>query len=104
MSRHSHEQTGGENSRTSAESHANYRYLMESEKNERLRELHVQHRNTTKQLKRLKERLAHTIEDKGIAVDEDIHSDLKQIMEECSAKVTSEYPEDRLHECSGSSN
>ena len=96
VSRQSHEQTGGENSRTNAESHANYRYLMESEKDERLRELHMQHRNTTKRLKRMEERLAHTIEDKGIDVDESMNNDLKQIMQECSAKVTTEYPEGSL--------
>ena len=96
VSQQSHEQTGGENSRTNAESHANYRYLMESEKDERLRELYMQHRNTTKRLKRMEERLAHTIEDKGIDVDESMNNDLKQIMQECSAKVTTEYPEGSL--------
>ena len=70
-----------------------YRYLAASEKDERLRELHTQHRNTTKRLRRLEEKLALAIDEKGKPVDESTHSDLRQIMEECSAKVTSEYPE-----------
>ena len=90
---HSEQQAGCDYSKTGAESHVNCRFLTVNEKDERLRELHTQHRNTTKRLRRLEEKLSFAIEQKGISVDESVHSDLKQIMQECSAKVTSEYPE-----------
>ena len=61
-------------------SHVNYRYLPTPEKDRRLRELHSQHRNTTKRLKRLEDKLAVAIEEKGISIDERMHGDLTQIM------------------------
>ena len=77
---------------TSADSHVNYRYMRTPEKEQRLRELHSQHRNTSKQMQRLQHRLAVVIEEEGISIDENMHSDLRQIMEECANKVTSEHP------------
>jgi len=76
---------------TSAVSHVNYRYLLTPEKDQRLRELHSQHRNTTKCLKRLQHKLAVMIEEKGISVDESVHGDLTQIMNECADKVAAEH-------------
>ena len=93
---HSEQQTGCEHSKTGAESHVNYCYLAVNEKDERLRELHTQHRNTTKRLRHLEEKLFLAIEEKGNSVDESVHSDLRQIMQECNAKVMSEYPEGSL--------
>ena len=77
---------------TSVNSHVNYRYMRTPEKEQRLRELHGQHRNTAKQLQRVQHRLSVAIQEEGISVDEHMHGDLRQIMEECADKVTSEHP------------
>ena len=61
---------------TSVVSHVNYRYLPTPEKDQRLREFHSQHRNTTKHLKRLQHKLAVAIEEKGISIDKSMHGDL----------------------------
>ena len=84
--------TSKEQSHFDISSHINYRFLTTPEKDQRLRELHSQHRNTTKRMKRVQDKLAVAIEEKGISVDESMHGDLRQIMEECSEKVESEYP------------
>ena len=77
---------------TSAVSHTNFRYLTTPEKDQRLRELHSHHRNTTKRLKRVEDKLAVTIKERGISVDKGMHCDLRQIMEEFNNKVTSDHP------------
>ena len=77
---------------TSADSHVNYRYMRTPEKEQRLHELHSQHRNTSKQIQRLQHRLAVVIEEEGISIDENMHGHLRKIMEECADKVTSEHP------------
>ena len=46
--------------------------------------------------KRLEEKIKAMIEDNGEVVDEEINSDLKQIMHDCSEKVTNEHPEGSL--------
>ena len=76
---------------TSVVSHVNYRYLPTPEKDQRLREFHSQHRNTTKRLKWLQHKLAVAIEEKGISVDKSMHGDLTQIMNECADKVAAQH-------------
>ena len=76
---------------TSVVSHVNYRYLLTPEKDQRLREFHSQHRNTTKRLKRLQHKLAVAIEEKGISIDKNMHGDLTQIMNECADKVAAQH-------------
>lgn len=76
---------------TSVVSHVNYRYLPTPEKDQRLREFHSQHRNTTKRLKRLQHKLAVAIEEKGISIDKSMHGDLTQIMNECADKVAAQH-------------
>ena len=73
-------------------SHVNYRYMCSPEKEQRLHKLHIQYRNVSKQLQRLRHKLTIVIEEQGISVDESMHGDLRQIMEECADKVTSEHP------------
>ena len=91
-SRHTKQSELGLSRMTSADSHVNYRYLRTPEKEQRLRELHSQHRNTSKQMQRVQHRLAVAIKEEGISVDESMHGDLRQIMEKCANKVTSEHP------------
>ncbi len=40
----------------------------------------------------MQHKLAVAIEEKGFSIDEGMHSDLRQIMEESADKVTSEHP------------
>ena len=77
-------------------SHVNYRYLSTPEKDQRLRGLHTQYRCSAKKAKRLEEKIKAMIEDNGEVVDEEMNSDLKQIMHDCSEKVTNEHPEGSL--------
>ena len=77
-------------------SHVNYRYLSTPEKDQRLRGLHTQYRCSAKKAKRLEEKIKAMIEDNGEVVDEEMNSDLKKIMHDCSEKVTNEHPEGSL--------
>ena len=47
-------------------------------------------------MKRLEEKLQAVIKERGISVDAQVSSDLRQIMEDCSAKVSEEFPEGSL--------
>lgn len=76
---------------TRVDSHVNYRYMRTPEKVQQLRELHSHRRITSKQLQRLQNKLAADIDKKGVSVDESMHSDLRQIMEDCADKVMSEH-------------
>ena len=76
----------------SVDSHVRYRYMRTPEKEWRLRELNSQHHNTDKQLQQVQHRLSLAIQEEGISIDECMHGDLRQIMEECADKVTSEHP------------
>lgn len=98
MSRHSKKETSQSSTSTpaSTKSHVNYRYLSTPEKDQRLQELHTQYRCSAKKAKRLEEKLKAMIEEKGEVVDEGLNSDLKQIMHDCSEKVSNEHPEGSL--------
>ena len=63
-------------------SHTNYRYLSTPKKNERLRRLHHQHRLDQLKLSRMQAALERAVEQRGVTVDEDLHRDLQQIVEE----------------------
>ena len=82
----------GSSRMSSAVSHVNYRYLPTPEKDERLRELHSQHRNTMKHLERVQQKLVLAIKENGILIDESMNGDLTKIMNECADKVTAEHP------------
>ena len=76
------------------QSHTNYRFLSTPEKNKRLQQLHQQSRINQQRAQRLKVCLERATELRGTVVDEDLHSDLKQIMEESSPFIAKSYPQD----------
>jgi hypothetical protein len=75
-------------------SHTNYRYLSDSEKNARLKELHHENRMAKRQMAHLEEKLRERIEEEGKQVDEETTLDLKQIMEEKNEQIEAQYPKD----------
>lgn len=76
---------------TDPSSHTNYSHMATSELCSRLHNLHAKCRKTTKQLNRLKKRIAILCEEDevGIIVDDHTHNDLKSIIEENDNKVAS---------------
>lgn len=79
---------------THPRSHTNYRYLTDSEKSKRLKELHHNNRLAQRKLARHSEKLKEIIEIEGEQVDESTHTNLKQIMEENDHHMESDYPKD----------
>ena len=75
-------------------SHTNYRYLSDSEKNSRMKQLHQNNRKAHRRIARLEEKLRERIELEGEQVDELTSTDLKQIMEENDRGIEAQYPKD----------
>ena len=68
--------------RIAVSSHTNYRYLSTPKKNKRLKLLHATSRACHAKLERLKSKLAKAIDEKGVAVEPSMTTDLHQIMRE----------------------
>ena len=85
---------GNERGNTDPTSHTNYRYLTDSEKNSRLKELHHTNRLAQRKIAHLTEKLKEVIEIEGEQMDETTHADLKQIMEENNHHIETQYPKD----------
>ena len=85
---------GNERDNTDPTTHTNYRYLTDSEKNSRLKELHRTNRLAQRKIAHLTEKLKEVIEIEGEQVDEATHSELKQIMEENNHHIETQYPKD----------
>ena len=81
------------NQRTSTDSHTNYHFLSSSEMNERLQRLHVETVLQRQQIKRISEKLEHTIDKHGIPVDNDLHQDLVAIMDSHQPLISEQYPQ-----------
>ena len=75
-------------------SHTNYRYLSDSEKNSRMKELHHNNRMAQRKITHLEEKLKEIIEIEGEQVDESTNTDLKQIMEENDHNIGAQYHKD----------
>ena len=82
----------GECDRTHPSSHCNYRYLTSSEKSERLCRMHNICRSSSKQIERLKTKIAKEVERSGIQVDNMLQQDLQTIMSNSIEAVTTNYP------------
>ena len=74
-------------------SHTTYISLTSEEKNERLRRLHQVARQAQQQVKRLKKKLANTIDIQGVEMDDATHFDLCDIMTQESETVLRAFPE-----------
>ena len=73
------------------QSHANYRYLPDSEKDESMRELHHSNCIDERRISRLRSKLDEIIELKGEQVEELMSADLEQIMRENDDHVEAQY-------------
>ena len=78
---------------TSTSSTTNYRYLSTPEKAERYKELKSRSNSAEKTVKRLKERIKELMGKSCIEIDQDLHSDLSQIMEDHNDAIVSEFTE-----------
>ena len=76
------------NSRAAHDSRANYRYLNTPEKVQRLQEMRTVKNRTQTQLDRIKVQLQKVVEEEGVEVTEELHSDLKQIVSSHDSQVT----------------
>ena len=73
---------------TKPSSHTNYRFMSKSELSERLHNLHSQSRKDHLNICHLKERLEQFLDNKpSVTLDEELHQDIKAIMEENSTNV-----------------
>lgn len=61
--------------------------------NERLQRLHVETVLQRQQIKRISEKLEHTIDKHGIQVDNDLHQDLVAIMDSHQPLISEQYPQ-----------
>ena len=80
------------NNKGSPTNHTNYKYLNTPDKVERMKRLHHSVRMGRKQYDRLKLRLADAIAHRGVIVDDELQSDLTQIMQDNAAKIKNTYP------------
>ena len=74
-------------------SHTNYRYLQSSQKDERLTQLHNQARVDQQKIERLKMRIQKLVEERSVAIDEDINEELRDIILEKTSLISDTYPE-----------
>ena len=78
---------------TSTSSTTNFRYLSTPEKAERYKELKARSLSAESTVKRLKERIKQVMSNHSIEIDDELHNDLSQIMEEHNHAVVTEFPE-----------
>ena len=76
------------------QSHTNYRYLSDSEKNSLMKELHHNMRTAQKRVAHLQEKLRESTEVEGEKVDESTSADLQQIMEDNDTSILKQYPKE----------
>lgn len=74
-------------------SHANYRYLQDNEKHQRLRNMHSLYQNVKGKFNRLQVKIAKATSDSGIELDREMHTDMVDIMESSSSEVEKLHPE-----------
>lgn len=91
-----HHRTQGKSklSPTCTSSHTNFRYLDSPQKLARYKKLKERCDRAEKEIKRLKENIAKLMDEKSVAVDEPLHQDLTQIMEDHTHEVVAQFPED----------
>ena len=78
--------------RTDPTSHVNYRFLTSPEKEERLQRFHHMHRIDQQKIARLQAALNVAVKGRGVVVDEDLHQDLKRIIQENEKSISATYP------------
>ena len=78
---------------TTTSSKTNFRYLSTPEKAERYKELKGRSLSAESTVKRLKERIKQVMSNHSIEIDQELHNDLSQIMEEHNHAVVNDFPE-----------
>ena len=71
-----------------------YRYLSKEDLKDRLHATHLLQRNTSKQLKRIKSKIAKSVDIDGVDLDIDSHNDILKIVEQCTERAVSEHAPD----------
>ena len=74
-------------------SHTNYQYLEDTEKDQRLHNMHSLYRNTRSKLNRLQLKIAQATSDNGVKLDREMHTDMISVMESSSNEVEKMHPE-----------
>ena len=77
---------------TAAASHTNYRYLSNDEKKLRLHQLHLKNRQCGRRIKSLKAALEKAIQQRGVAVDSELHNELTETMIQKSQTMSQQLP------------
>ncbi len=85
-------------SHTTPSSHTNYRFLNRTQLVSRLQQTHHQLRLSVKQIDRLKTKIADAVAQKGIQVDEELHSGLQQIMSTESSRIANSLTPDSFQQ------
>lgn len=80
--------------KTAPDSHVNYRFLSTPEKTDRLQRMHSELRANHLKKERLKAKLERVVEEEGITVDSETHTDICAIMTSAESQVMDKYPED----------
>ena len=79
---------------TNPSSHVNLRFLSTPEKISRIQVLQKQKKSLNAKIKRLKLKLQNVIQRDGVILDEEISSDMEEIMKAESHSITSTFPKD----------
>jgi len=79
--------------KTHPSSHTTYANLSTSEKDERLRNLHQENKKAKLCVRRLEQKISAAASQEGITLDDELHNDMKTMMDAATKQVYSLYPE-----------
>ena len=79
--------------KTHASSHTTYANLSASEKDERMRNIHQESKKSSLRVSRLKQKISDVASQGGVVLDNEIHNDMKAVMDATTNQVHSLYPE-----------
>ena len=74
-------------------SHTNYRYFSSEEKDGRIRQLHQQHRLDTKKMNHMKTSLEEANQQRGLAVDSELHREFRDTMSQNADTMSQQLSE-----------
>ena len=78
---------------TSTHSRTNFHHLTASQMQERMKLMRTRLNSAERQLANLKRKIEASTEAKGVMLDEDLHQDLADVIEEHTASIHEEFPE-----------
>ena len=79
--------------KTHASSHTTYANLSASEKDERMRNIHQESKKSSLRVSQLKQKISDVASQGGVVLDNEIHNDIKAMMDATTNQVHSSYPE-----------